>query len=49
MLSNRFVPHSEDDIQSFVDTEENTSTKKKTASDITLVRLFLRRMEKPGP
>ena len=41
MSSGRFVHHSEDDIQCFVDTEANTNTKKKTASDIALVELFL--------
>ena len=42
MSSSRFVHHnSEDDIQCFVDTEANTNTKKKTASDIVLVELFL--------
>ena len=41
MSSSRFVHHSEDDIQCFVDTEANTSTKKKTTSDIALVELFL--------
>ena len=41
MSSSRFVHHSEDDIQCFVDTEANTNTKKKTTSDIALVELFL--------
>lgn len=41
MSSNRFIPHSEDDIQCFVDKEANANTKKKTASDIALVELFL--------
>ena len=40
MSSSRFVHHSEDDIQCFVDTEANTNTKKKAASDIALVELF---------
>ena len=39
MSSSRFVHHSEDDIQCFVDTEANTNTKK-AASDIALVELF---------
>ena len=41
MSSSRFVHHSEDDIQCFVDTEANTNTKKKTTIDIALVELFL--------
>ena len=41
MSSNRFIPHSEDDIQCFVDIEANANTKKKTASDIAHVELFL--------
>ena len=36
MSSSRFVPYSEDVIQCFVDTETNTNTKKKTASDVAL-------------
>ena len=45
MLPNRFVPHSDDDIQSFVNTETNKNTKKEMTSDIALVRLFLRMRE----
>ena len=41
MSLNCLVPHGEEYIQCFVDTEANANTKKKTASDIALVRLFL--------
>ena len=41
MSSARFAQHNEDEIQSFVENETNTNTKKKTASDIALVELFL--------
>ena len=41
MSSSHFVHHSQDDIQCFVDAEANTNTKKKTASDIALVEIFL--------
>jgi hypothetical protein len=41
MSSNRFIPHSEDDIQRFVDTEANENTKKNTANGIALVKLFI--------
>lgn len=40
-MAERFVAFSEKDVDDFMEVEENANTKRKTETDITLVKLFI--------